>query len=419
MPLKQLITKAYSLFTSKKLQTQYPFYQKRYPRIQIIKPTLTKIAQKTPEPFFVTVLDSISKNYLLLQKSMQKWFKNQGAIYFSFKTNYEVAASGWLTKNHIGAEVVSWNEYQLAKRYLFDDAQILYNGPYKTISDIKNALTAGVRVNIDTQAQVNHLISLQKNGHDFSTSQHIGIRIKTTADSRFGFSTKNGEALHIIKTLYKQKIPVSLLHHHAGTDIYSPKTRFYQATDIAAFIDSLPSNVKNNLTHIDVGGGFPAHIKYPYYQKPTPDDSISINDHIKAIAKGLRHHATTKQIIVEPGRWLVENAVLYVTTVIDTAKEDIQKIIVNGAISHLPVAYYRPQVIQAYSSGFTKKSNHNLINSIIYGSTCKEDDILFQGFLPNMTINDHVIFYAVGAYNQSMQTSQFIFREAKGYFINS
>jgi diaminopimelate decarboxylase len=44
----------------------------------------------------------------------------------------------------------------------------------------------------------------------------------------------------------------------------------------------------------------------------------------------------------------------------------------------------------------------------IYGASCREDDVLYQGGLGRVATGDHLIHFGVGAYNSSINP-EFIF----------
>ena len=54
--------------------------------------------------------------------------------------------------------------------------------------------------------------------------------------------------------------------------------------------------------------------------------------------------------------------------------------------------------------------------TIVYGASCQEIDILYQGNFPKVSPNDLIIFCCCGAYNQNM-TPDFIFRKPETYFF--
>jgi diaminopimelate decarboxylase len=44
----------------------------------------------------------------------------------------------------------------------------------------------------------------------------------------------------------------------------------------------------------------------------------------------------------------------------------------------------------------------------VFGASCRENDVLYQGLLPPTRVGDHLVFYAAGAYNSTL-SPDFIF----------
>jgi diaminopimelate decarboxylase len=359
-------------------------------------------------PIFLIDSSIVQDRITQLTQSLKAHFSQKARIFYSFKTNYELIKTDTLHQQQIGAEVVSGWEYNLAIKKKYSPRNIIFNGPIKATEDIVKALTAGSTVHLDTQNQINQIVSLSKQLNMSKWPGKVGVRLKTDHNSRFGYDIYNGEASEVVKRLNTRKIPLRSFHHHGGTDIYSTKYRYYHAKKITEWINN---NFKNFLTQsvsLDVGGGFPAHGLYPYHHTMSTDDSTDISDHIQAISQGLASCEAIDEVVIEPGRWLIEDATMYVVKVIDVHQSrGYQRILVDGAITQLSVSYYRPQIVNLYSGTFKRKSAENM-QTIIYGGTCKEDDVLFKGSLPKAVRGDIAVFFAVGAYNQSM-ASAFIF----------
>ncbi|MPN31324.1 hypothetical protein SDC9_178798 [bioreactor metagenome] len=110
---------------------------------------------------------------------------------------------------------------------------------------------------------------------------------------------------------------------------------------------------------------------------------------------------------------MVDDSTVFVTKII-TQKivKNKQIITINGTNQMLSSVWFRPQIVKVFPL-----QKNKLINTIIYGSSCQEDDILFKGKLPITDLNSLLVFYCVGAYNQNM-TNKFIFPKPKNYFLD-
>jgi len=352
-------------------------------------------------PYFITDKSIIRQKLLSINNSFCQYSLSFN-IAFSFKTNYDFAKSDFLHKNKILAETVSENEFKLALKSGFDSSNIIINGPNKT--NLLSIIKTKSIIHLDNFSEIDKLPSK-------GITARIGIRLNfSSINSRFGFNVDNGDALKAINILKKKNIKLDSLHIHLGSDIYEPSIYRQAAIKTTRFI--IDNNLKPKT--IDFGGGYPAHGQTPYGRKFT--NSLDISKYIKAIVIPLKLLPYKTTIIIEPGRYLIDDATVFVTKIINkTIKNNTQIITVDATINMIPSLWYRPPIIKFVDHNFhTLKTSK--IKTIIYGSSCQEHDIMYQGFNNNVIIGNFVVFYAVGAYNQSM-SPDFIFKKPKTIFI--
>lgn len=358
------------------------------------------LSKKTP--VFYTDINIVKKQYFLLKKAIETNWLGKYQIAFSFKTNYELAKVIAINIPNISAEIVSEMEYKLAKSLSFPDSKIIYNGSNK--NNFHNIIKKRNIINIDNQSEV---IKLIENKSEIKSK--IGIRLNSNIKkSRFGFNIENNEIKEVINTLKKRQIKINGLHIHLG--FYTPpKTYFYISQKIIKIIRD--NNLK--LNYIDFGGGFPSHGQKPYgYKKYTYH---SINEYILQICKPLNNFFINQinkpTLIFEPGRFLVDDSTSLITKIINQQITNNKQVITVDTTNHmLSSVWFRPQIVKPVFI-----INHQEINTIIYGSSCQEDDILYQGQFPIVEVNSPISFYCVGAYNQNM-CANFIYTKPKTYF---
>ena len=346
-------------------------------------------------PFFYTNIDLIKKRYQELEKSLNSNWSKKHIIAFSFKTNYEVIDK--IKKEiDISAEIVSEMEYTMTKEIKFPNSKIIYNGPNKA-NLLKVLSQKDTIVNIDNQSELDKII---KNKNQIKCQ--IGIRLNSNLKkSRFGFNMENSEAQKTINLLKKEGVQINGLHIHLG--FFTPPKIYHQISK--RIIDLIRQN-DLKLKYIDFGGGFPSHGLKPYgFKKYTIP---SINEYISQICSPLnifyKDNPNKPTLIIEPGRFLVDDSTIFVTKIIHSQNiKNQQTIIVDATNQMLSSVWFRPQIINCL-----KNKKNQKISTIIYGSSCQENDILYQGKLPYLKNNDLVYFYCVGAYNQNMGNN-FIF----------
>jgi diaminopimelate decarboxylase len=372
-----------------------PNYRSLLPTITPVKATPSYVVDKT------TVASRLND----LQKALALYsFKSK--IAFSFKTNYDFATSDFLPKNHLLAETVSEHEYQLAKKLGFNSQKIILNGPNK--GDLRSVLKTNSLIHFDNFAELDELVKLAS---ILTPTATLGLRLRTAhVPSRFGFDIDSGDAQKAIDILEKNNLPLESIHVHLGSDLYDPSLYQLSAISLGQFVAGNFLKIK----YLDFGGGYPAHGATPLgrsHQKTYP-----INTYIKAISKFYDQIDYSPTLILEPGRYLIDDAVYFVTKVINKSTDARGQVLtVDATINMLPSLWYRPATIETYHPDLSKNQNECLLTTA-YGSSCQEHDLLFQGQLANCQVGDIIVFLAVGAYNQSMAPN-FIFPAPKTILV--
>jgi diaminopimelate decarboxylase len=375
-----------------------------FPSLIMNRHRITKIIKKNPSPFFLTSTKVISNRLQLLNKAIKKSWGHNYNIAYSFKTNYDIA-NNFKFNN---AEVVSSSELALARNNRYQDQSIIINGPNK--GNLFPLLQSQLMFNIDNFPELHQVVSSSK-----TASATIGLRVNCTYHpSRFGFNIDNGEAQEAITILKNNHLPLKGIHFHCGSDVQKPDTYFQCTSKIAEFVDN--HQLQTQLEYVDLGGGIPSH---GYLPGSTIQSRPNLDKYIEAITAPIKSIYQKKYplLIFEPGRFLVDDATMFVTKIIDIKRprSNLQIITTDSTINMLPSTWYRPNIIQVFHLS-KNKSPHKSIESIIYGSSCQENDVLYSGTIDELNPNDFLVFFCVGAYNQS-QSSDFIFKKPPTHFL--
>lgn len=353
-------------------------------------------------PYFVVdtmVLDGLIQS---LRTSLVKYWKT-GIIGYSFKTNNVPWIISYMKEKGMYAEVVSSDEFQLAKSLGYTTNQIIFNGPVKGKKEFIDGIENGAIVNIDSKRELKWLLECNKLKLRDSM---IGLRVNFCLedycpgetqcgkeDGRFGFSYETGELKDAILFLLEHKIPLSGLHIHC-----SSKTRslnIYKA--IAKVAAEIINGYNLKLKYIDIGGGYFGGVA----GKPTFDDYFSNVYNI------LNKKINLKDInlIVEPGMAIIGASMDYVTSVIDTKKtKNNLFVITDGSRIHIDPLMRKKSY--SYKIEYKDKTNFQC-KQILCGFTCMEGDRFFEIDDHILNEGDKVIFKKVGAYTIGM-APQFI-----------
>ena len=346
-------------------------------------------------PYYVIHKEALDENFEKLKIALEKYWDNY-IIGYSYKTN----SLPWIVKhfNRLGcyAEVVSEDEYNLAKLIGVNRNRLIYNGPIKTRETFLEAIANGCIVNIDSQREINWLENIQ------SDNKSVGIRVNFDIErmcpgqsqcadegGRFGFCLENGAFSKALDELQQRNVRIAGLHLHTssksrGLDIYRA---------IAEMACRVQEEFKLNLDYIDVGGGFFGGLP----EKPQFEDYASL------IAGILCTHfdKNRTKLILEPGMSVIGAPVSYVTTVIDVKDTEHNRFVVtDGSRTSIDPLMSK----SSYFHSYDRNANPEIVpKQVICGYTCMEHDRLFEAvYEPALEPGDKIVYEKVGAYTMCL-----------------
>lgn len=376
-----------------------------YPDLECKRSTVLATLARAGTPVFLCDPEIVRARFRALSDSLQACWPRH-VIGYSFKTNYQLAGSGVLLQAGAWAEVVSGREYRLARKLGYPGHAIIFNGPYKTDADLHTALSEGALVNLNDQTELDRVVA---RGGDSDAPVEIGLRVASTlprlGHSRFGFSLENGEALAALDTIRRHPwLRLVALHTNLYGDTDDPGIYHQAAGRIGEFASRHLGSARDGLRYIDLGGGYPAHTPKPKSREQWNPQEIDA--YVRAITDALGQHFPAERprptLILEPGRYLSADGIVLVTRVVHVRQRDgRQEINCNGSISMVPLTHYAPQVIRAWSNDLQPRSGPGT-PTVIFGSTCRENDILYDGPFVETRPGDYLVHYAVGAYNANL-----------------
>ncbi len=344
-------------------------------------------------PYFLISEEKLRNNIFQFENALNKIWPNS-VLGYSVKTNSLPWLLEYLQNKNIMAEVVSDEEYRLAKLCGYADSSIIFNGPIKGHEMMKTALENGALVNIDSQSDLKCIENIKPEG------AYIGIRVNVnptifkeedigySADGfRFGFSEGNGQFAYALNTINKFSKNTNLgLHLHCNSVTRSIDV--YKA--IAKYAAKLIRKYKLELSFIDIGGGFFGGIE----GKPSAEQYILC---IKDELKNCIDLSKTK-LIVEPGSAIIGSVVDFHTSVVDVKDTDCARIVTtDGSRINIDPLWIKNRYLYSIKQ---KKPMPSLSKQIVCGYTCMDHDRLMTiEEQPELNIGDEIIYHRVGAYS--------------------
>lgn len=330
-------------------------------------------------PCYLIDANIFKENIMAFKEAFSNKWDGNVKFGYSIKTNHNKIFLNLAKEYGMYAEAVSDDEYNLAIYSGYKNKEIIFNGPQKSSDLFLSALRYGAIVNLDNQEELEVLKSSKLSSFDISGK--IGLRVnfdlekicpgETTAGlypSRFGFCVENGEFSSAIDQLHMLGLPISGLHMH-----YSSKTRSANifgalAAKAAELIEAY--NLKNEITYLDIGGGF--FYGNNIFSAGKPD----LETYATVITEKLKKVICSEDIelILEPGAAIISSAVEYYTTIInERVIRDKKVVTADGSVLHINPFMKNREVL--YTINRQVCGDRKIVNEqMICGSTCMEND---------------------------------------------
>lgn len=348
---------------------------------------INSLLKKHGSPLYIFSKRCIEKKYEQLEKYL-KTHDLKFSIAYAFKANRLEDIIEVLKKKGSYAEVASPLEYNLAQKLGFKEKKVIINGPFKPRDLLENAIVKGNQINIDNFKELQEIGEIVRG---LDKEVYVGLRLKIVEDSRFGFDVSEvTKALDLIKK--RKNLRCVGFHFNYGTN-FSYYHRFVKLRiSFVKKVVTLKRKYNLNLDYINLGGGVP--VEENFGQKV-----INLDKYLKRVLLFIKKKlGTNVEVILEPGRFLVDQSGVLVTKVFNAEKsEGEQKVVVDASWGNLLPSPYRNHKKQLLKVVKEKPEKEKILTSI-YGASCREDDMFFKGYLPELNVGDKVVFFNVGAY---------------------
>lgn len=348
-------------------------------------------------PCFILDEEELAKSVKGYQDALKSNFE-RSIVSYSVKTNSVPACMKLAGEMGAYAEVVSHDEWELARLCGFDQQHIVYNGPMKSKETFLDAVEHGAIVNIETKRELEWLKELPNNG-----SYRVGIRLNINIsyvspedadgdndNSRFGFSDETNEFADAVALI--GKLPnVELAGLHIHRTAHSRSIRFYKQS--IAFACNMIEKYGLKLDYLDVGGGyFGIFPNKPTYQ----EYSDAFYEVLTA------HRLQNLCVIVEPGNAIVASCFAFLSEVVDVkhVEDELWFATTDGSRNDLDPFFKK----SGYLSEVHYTNETQVVKEqIVSGCTCLEYDRIFTlTNKPLLSVGDRIFYRNVGAYTMCM-----------------
>jgi diaminopimelate decarboxylase len=360
-------------------------------------------------PLFVVSEPRLRREFRDLRAAFRDVYPDT-EIAYSYKTNYVTGIRALLHEEGAWAEVVSGLEYEMAHRLGIPGDRIVFNGPYKTDSDLRRAVKDGAWINVDGPDE---LTTLEEIAREERVVVPVGLRLTARVTAmpweKFGFSVEAGYAEDACRRAAESEhLRLRGIHVHLGTDLSDPAA--YE--DLLRLVLPLMSKLERRhgvrWEMVDLGGGLPNRHRHARANPGTTPEQVfpafarAIG---RPLAAGFRRLESRPRLVLEPGRAVVEHPVFLVTTVAGVKRlpSGTKAAILDAGVHLLPTAHYSILDIAP-----TRATALSVEEVTLFGPLCMQVDCLAVGLrLPPLRRGSMLVVKNCGAYTDS-QSMQFI-----------
>ncbi len=361
---------------------------------------LNDIAMQVGTPFYCYSNTAIGQNY----HGYQQAFVDQDAlICYAVKANGNQAVLSTLAKLGSGADVVSEGEIRRARAAGIPANKIVYSGVAKIASEIEYALREGIfQFNVESEPELELISQIATR---LNTIAAIAFRINpdVCANTHAKISTgksenKFGVPISKARLVYKQAaalpgIKVQGVDVHIGSQLtqLAPFEEAYKR--IAQLVLELRED-GHSINVVDIGGG----LGITYDAENIPSKQAYAN-----VAKNQLGKLDCK-IVIEPGRSLLGNAGILVSSVVlIKTGEERQFLMLDAGMNDL----IRPSMYDAHHDILAVDvSNTELKTYDIVGPVCETGDTFAKARKVNESKSgDLIAVMSCGAYGAVMAST--------------
>ncbi|MBB3193493.1 pyridoxal-dependent decarboxylase, exosortase A system-associated [Roseateles terrae] len=382
-------------------------------QLQIGGQPLTRLADRIGRtPFYAYGREQLSARVKSLREALPAGIE----LHYAMKANPMPAVVGHMARLVDGIDVASGGELQVALDAGADPREISFAGPGKSELELRQALAAGILINIESFREVTLLARLSaETGYAARVAVRVNpdFELKSSGMKMGGGPKQFGVDAEQVPDLLAQIGQAGLgfegFHLFAGSQNLRPEAiieaqqkSFELALRLA---ESAPAPVRT----LNLGGGF----GIPYFPGEQRLDLAPIGQNLAALQARAKQELGGTRLVIELGRYLVGEAGVYVCRVVDrkVSRGQVYLVTDGGLHHHLAASGNFGQVIRKnYPLAIGNRMDAEMEPGVsVVGPLCTPLDLLGERMsLPHAEPGDLVVVFQSGAYGVSASPQNFL-----------
>lgn len=337
-------------------------------------------------------------------------------LHYAMKANPMPALVGLMAGLVDGIDVASAGELKIALDAGANPKEISFAGPGKRRVELRQSVAAGVLINLESFREVTELEYITK---ELGLPARIAVRVNPDFELK-GSGMKMGggpkqfgvdaeQVPELLAQISKSELQFEGFHLFAGSQNLKAESICEAQQKSYELALRLSAHAPAPVRFLNLGGGF----GIPYFPGEQRLDLTSIGENIRQIASRAAAEMPDVELVIELGRFLVGEAGIYVTQVVDRKISRGQTyLVVDGGLNHhLSASGNFGQVIRKnYPVAIgNRMNNQEKETSSVVGPLCTPLDLLADRMeLPIAHPGDLVVVFQSGAYGASASPHYFL-----------
>lgn len=337
-------------------------------------------------------------------------------LHYAMKANPMPAVVGFMAGLVDGIDVASAGELKVALDAGAAPQEISFAGPGKRTAELRQAVASRVLVNVESPREV---VELQKISAALGLPARVAVRVNPDFELK-GSGMKMGggpkqfgvdveQMPDLLAAVGRAGLAFEGFHLFAGSQNLRPESICEAQQKSYELAVRLAEHAPAPVRFLNLGGGFGV----PYFPGEQRLDIRSIGDKLAQLAQRARSELPQAIFVIELGRYLVAEAGIYVTRVVDRkiSRGQIFLITDGGLNHHLSASGNFGQVVRKnypVTIG-NRQGGVATEQASVVGPLCTPLDLLADRMeLPAAQVEDLVVVFQSGAYGASASPQAFL-----------
>ena len=374
---------------------------------------LTRLAERVGStPFYAYDRSKLSERVALLRQHLPPEIE----LHYAMKANPMPAVVQHMAGLVDGLDIASGGEQRVALDTPIDPAEVSFAGPGKSDTDLSCAIAAGVVLNMESSFEMERIAVIGKRQGivpKVAVRVNPDFELKSSGMKMGGGPKQFGVDTELVPDMLRRIGELGLDFH--GFHIYSGsqnlKAESIQEAHEKTFALAirLAADAPVPVRSLNIGGGF----GIPYFPGEGRLDLEAVGANLKRLLPDVKRALPEAKIVIELGRYLVAEAGIYVSRVIErkVSRGQVYLVTDGGLHHHLAASGNFGQVIRKnYPVAIGNRVNGGERENVsVVGPLCTPLDLLADKMdLPKADVGDLVVVFQSGAYGLSASPVAFL-----------